>query len=118
MSRVTELLCTEDKAHAPHLSDSELRAGDKVHCPGRMFDKGTEPSMAGLPEAAPLEPGPESTGTVQVLGSDGNPVELTAGSSLKLDDGLLLVVMTQDDYNAWPGTRGPLDDINRLTDGQ
>jgi hypothetical protein len=48
---------------------------------------------------------PTTLGMISITAIDGEPVEPTAGSSFKLDNGLVVAVMTQDDYNRWDETR-------------
>lgn len=83
--------CNIRERHMPH---SWGGTEGEVHCPGQLFDSA---------------PHPTTRGSVRVLAEDGNPVELTVGSSLLLDDGTLLVKMSQEDFNDWQGTREPLE---------
>jgi hypothetical protein len=46
------------------------------------------------------EPGPAGAGYIQITAADGNPVHPTIGSSFNLEDeDMLLVCMTQEQYN-------------------
>ncbi len=47
----------------------------------------------------PSEPGPADSGTIQITASDGSPVDPSPGSSFQMEDGTLLVCMTQEAFN-------------------